>query len=233
MIIARSRATKSLAKLIAPLSIGLLFTGARAMAATEEDVRVQGRVIDAKTTQPIAGATVYVRDWRTLTDADGRFRIDLPPGQWTIETWANRYQPGNSRIDACARCAPEVEILLIPEHFMEEDVTVTASANGASNLIATTPVRPVEVLNVAGAFENIFRVLHTLPGVTPTSEATSQMSVRGGGPDRTSPSWTASRFTIPTASGAWLARSTRRRSRGSSCPRGRSPPATAIGSRPS
>jgi hypothetical protein len=149
-----------------------------------KDVRVKGRVLDAKTEAPVASAMVFVRRWRCITNTDGRFHIDLPPGKWTLEAAAAQYQTSSMDIEAVPETAPFVEILLIPERFVEEHVEVTASANGGSNVIATTPVRPIEVLNVAGAFENVFRVLHTMPGVTATDEIGSRMSVRGGGPDQ-------------------------------------------------
>ena len=37
---------------------------------------------------------------------------------------------------------------------------------------------------VAGAADNVFRALHTLPGISVTTEFDSRMSVRGGGPDQ-------------------------------------------------
>jgi outer membrane receptor for ferrienterochelin and colicin len=149
-----------------------------------KDVRVEGRVVDAKTQQPIAEAVVFVRDWRALSDVDGRFSMALPPGRWTIEAAAGRYLPATVSIDACEECRPQVEIALLPARLIEEHVEVTASVNDGSALAATTPVRPAEVLNVAGAFENVFRVLQNLPGVTSAGEWSSRLSVRGGGPDQ-------------------------------------------------
>jgi len=162
----------------------LTWASAGAAWAAGEDVRVKGRVVDGMTAKPVTEAVVFVRDWRTITDADGRFFIDLPPGVWTLEASASRFQPSTLMVDACPRCAPEVEILMIPRDLVRENVVVIASANGSSDPIATTVVRPVEVLNVAGAFENVFRVLQTLPGVVSTDEVTNRMAVRGGGPDQ-------------------------------------------------
>jgi hypothetical protein len=48
---------------------------------------------------------------------------------------------------------------------------------------AVLPVRPEQVLTVAGAADNVFRTLHTLPGVAATEEFGSRLAVRGGGPD--------------------------------------------------
>lgn len=148
------------------------------------DVEVRGRVLDLASREGVPGAAVHVREWRTVCDAEGRFALTVPEGRWVLEAAASQYQPGTTlAVDACAGCRPEVEILLLPERFFREEVTVSASAT-SSDLVATTPVRPTEVLEVAGAFENIFRVLQTLPGVAGTGEFSSRLSVRGGGPDQ-------------------------------------------------
>jgi hypothetical protein len=162
----------------------LAAASAAAAKTSPPDVDVRGRVLDAKTLKPIPAARVFVRDWSALCDSNGRFVITLPAGRWEIEAAANEYQTSSLLVEACAGCQPEIEIALIPRRFVEEHVDVTASVNGSSDLVATTPVRPVEVLNTAGAFENVFRVLSTLPGVTNTGEWSSRLSVRGGGPDQ-------------------------------------------------
>ena len=43
--------------------------------------RVQGRVLDASNGQPLRGASVWSGRTEVLTDADGRFSQDIPPGQ--------------------------------------------------------------------------------------------------------------------------------------------------------
>ncbi len=176
-------ATRALARL-GVAALVCLGSSAFALAPDDVDVRVSGRVVDESTQQPVPGAMVYVHDWRAVCDTDGRFVITLPEGRWTIEAAANRYQPSTLPVDACAECKPEVEIPLVPMHSVEERVEISARVNGGSDLVATTPVRPAEVLNAAGAFENVFRVLQTLPGVTSTGEMSSRLSVRGGGPDQ-------------------------------------------------
>jgi hypothetical protein len=46
------------------------------------------------------------------------------------------------------------------------------------------PLRPQQVLQVAGAVDNIFRALQTLPGIAATEEFGSRLAVRGGTPDQ-------------------------------------------------
>ena len=69
-----------------------------------------------------------------------------------------------------------------PKRF-EEKVDVVAESPTAADAPAEIPVRPADVMAVAGAADNVFRTLQTLPGVVATTEFDSRLSVRGGSPD--------------------------------------------------
>ena len=67
----------------------------------------------------------------------------------------------------------------------EETVEVTeVEPRAATTGPAGFTVRPLEVSSLAGGFENIFRTLQSLPGVTGTDELGSRIAVRGGSPDQ-------------------------------------------------
>ena len=92
--------------------------------------------------------------------------------------------PGYQDADGRAGRRPRatIEVLLIARARFREQVEVTAEA--AADEPAVLPVRPRQVMAVAGAVDNVFRVLQTLPGVAATEEFGSRLSVRGGGPDQ-------------------------------------------------
>ena len=69
-----------------------------------------------------------------------------------------------------------------PKRF-EEKIDVLAESPTEKDAPAELPVRPAEVMAVAGAADNVFRALQTLPGVAATTEFDSRLSVRGGSPD--------------------------------------------------
>ena len=54
---------------------------------------VAGEVRDTLTNATIAGATVEIGVTTTLTDAQGRYRIDVPPGTWAVTASAPGYPP--------------------------------------------------------------------------------------------------------------------------------------------
>ncbi len=73
----------------------------------------------------------------------------------------------------------------MPRTRFQDQVEVKAAADaGSARGPAQMPVRPGDVTAVAGAGENVFRTLQTLPGVAAADEFGSRLSVRGGGPDQ-------------------------------------------------
>ena len=77
-----------------------------------------------------------------------------------------------------------IEIVLLTQTRLKEVVTVTGTSVPASPSPATIGVSPLEARSVAGAGENIFKTLQTMPGVNAVADFDSRLSVRGGGPDQ-------------------------------------------------
>jgi hypothetical protein len=152
----------------------------------EEELLVEGRVTDAYTAAPIARARVKAGGRHTETDEEGRFELHLPPGEWTIAVEAEGHAPDATTAILNPEEAPRrFEFALLDRKRFTEEIQVTAQRSLArSQTPAELPVRPVEVQMVAGAADNVFRTLHTLPGISVTTEFDSRMSVRGGGPDQ-------------------------------------------------
>jgi hypothetical protein len=132
----------------------------------------------------VAAAAVVSGEAGAKTDADGRFVLALAPGRWPLSVTAPGYQPAKVEIVVVEGRRTEVEVLLVLAGTFRETVEVVAPVGAVSDLPARLPVRPAEVVSVAGGGENIFRVLQTLPGVVGTDDFSSRMSVRGGGPDQ-------------------------------------------------
>jgi hypothetical protein len=139
------------------------------------------RVADATSAGALVEATVVV-DGRTLhADADGRvtLRLGTPP-PWTLEVRAPGYV--DRAIEVGGDETAPLEIALVPRASFREHVDVVIPGEPAAPA-ADLPVRPTDVSNVAGGGENVFRALHTLPGVASPEDFSSRIAVRGGGPD--------------------------------------------------
>ncbi len=77
-----------------------------------------------------------------------------------------------------------IEIVLDVSPEFRESVTVTALGSKEAPAAPQVVLAPVAVQRVAGAGDNVFRALQTLPGVNPTDDFSSRIAVRGGGPDQ-------------------------------------------------
>jgi hypothetical protein len=162
-------------------AVGLEQAGAA--TAEPETAVLDGRVLEALSGRPLAGARVRVAEREAVTDAEGRFRLELAPGPARLEATAEDHMP----VERTLVLEPgprRVELYMLDPRVVSETVEVSARAEGGAEEPARLPVTPREVLRVAGGADNVFRVLQTLPGVAATEEFGSRLSVRGGSPDQ-------------------------------------------------
>lgn len=177
------RAPKSL--LLVATLLTVLPSAARAQTS---DLR--GRIVDSSGAG-VAAATIVVvahtgglrRD--TTSDGEGAYQLTaLPPDSYVVTVRATGFITATTdgvRIDAGQATVLDITLQVAG---VTQDVTVRGNATAAVPSSSQIDVTPVEVRSVAGAGENIFRVLQTLPGVTSTSDFSSRLAVRGGGPDQ-------------------------------------------------
>ena len=144
---------------------------------------VTGRVLDAFSMGPLAGARVTAGTESAVADRDGRFALTLPRGTARLAVTADGHL--TEQVEVAVGDQPvSVEVLLLSQSQFKEDVTVTAGLKPVPVSPSTTDVSPLAVRSIAGAAENIFRTVQTLPGVNATEDFGSRLSVRGGGPDQ-------------------------------------------------
>ena len=153
-------------------------------AADPAAARILGQVMDASSGQPLAGAEVSAGALTARTDPRGRFELRLRPGSWTLAARATDFHDQEQVLEVQAGVDRRVDFLLVSRRRLREEVTVDATADALDDGPATLPVRPGDVLAVAGGADNVFRTLQTLPGVAAAEEFGSRLAVRGGGPDQ-------------------------------------------------
>jgi hypothetical protein len=139
------------------------------------------RVADATSAAVLAEATVVVDGRTHPVDAGGRVTLRLAAGRsWILDVRAPGYV--DRQVEVGPTDTTPLEIALVPRAGFREHVDVVVPREPAAPA-ADLPVRPAEVSNVAGGGENVFRALHTLPGVASPEDFSSRIAVRGGGPD--------------------------------------------------
>ncbi len=102
--------------------------------------RLQGRVTDAQTGQPVADVFVFAGGQRALTDAQGRFLLaGLPPGLHTVLFWHpdGRYRPWQQQASIAPEATTPVALSLQPS----TEVTVQWRVRVPEDTIPGSPVR--------------------------------------------------------------------------------------------
>ena len=141
---------------------------------------VTGTVTDSADGAPLPGVTVLVQgtDFGTATDSEGRYRLELPTGRYTLRFSAIGF-------------STYTETVTVTEETTRLDATLASTVVEMKGVTVTEPevpdrpgvykVDPEDVQNIPTPFKDGFRALKTMPGVATNSELSQQYSVRGGG----------------------------------------------------
>ena len=108
--------------------------------ATAQTV-LQGRVVEADTQAPIERANVLVRGANgrdgTSTDADGRFRMSLRPGEYVLEVSAVGYDGTRRTLTVEAGTARSVTITLAARDYSLNEIVVSDRRRVGADAVST------------------------------------------------------------------------------------------------
>lgn len=160
-----------------------------AIDAVAQTGTVRGVVRDDKG-EPLNGATVQIVGTKlgAVTRSDGAFEIDdVPVGQRTATVRCLGYAPWSSSVTVQQGAATTLQPALQPAPLQLEGVEVRADGKRqlqSDTRASVTKIDPREAKYLPGAAEDIMRSLRTLPGVIAPNDFSSQLVVRGSGPDQ-------------------------------------------------
>ncbi len=178
--------------LAAPLMVCLVLISS-SFAQQKRTSTVSGFVYDKSTDGSLIGATVYFKDTGlgVSTNSNGYFVIsDVPVGRDTLVVNYLGYEkrvigmtvrPGNNRL---------IKVYLTPTSYKMGEVIVTADSLSMAERAFKRPVSTLELtqsqVNAIPKFiePDLLRALESLPGITPISDFSSALYVRGGTPDQ-------------------------------------------------
>lgn len=177
--------------LIVAVIVACFFLPAHVLAQDTTGVGAIAGTVSSAGGQPALAVTVCLADTIrcVVTDEAGKFRLtEVRAGQYRLELTP----PGEPRvvseaIDVRAGLDAVVAITLqaaVAGKF-DQTVNVTASAFVAPEEVKTSNflIRPSQILNNAGALQDVSRYLQTLPGVViGTNDFRNDIIVRGGSP---------------------------------------------------
>jgi hypothetical protein len=168
--------------------ISHLLTG---KAVGEPTGSVYGAVSDSTHGVPIAGVNVVILESGrgTSTGEDGKYEISsIPPGIYQIEFSHIGYRRAVvASVTVREDDRTRLDIFLTESYIELETVEVSgqwfqqAQQDTRTSVISVRP-RSAQVL--PGAVEDVMRTLQAMPGVVTRSDFSSQLIIRGSGPDQ-------------------------------------------------
>jgi len=157
-----------------------------------QKLRLSGIVRDSASGKPLPDAAVVI-DYRknltgTITDANGRFFIDLTPGEHTVVARLVGYTPARKLVQLTGMPV-QIELSLITVASQLEEVVVTTKGFDRNVRQPTLGVDQLTVgtlkkLPSALGEVDLLRAIQTLPGVTSVGEASNGVNIRGGTTDQ-------------------------------------------------
>ncbi|ALJ00621.1 TonB-dependent receptor [Rufibacter tibetensis] len=154
--------------------------------AFAQQALLQGVVQDSKQ-QPLAGATITLKDnsISTATDARGRFTLKLDPNtHYSLVTSYIGYQTISREVELLPQETRYITIELQEENSRINEVRVEGrNLNDTREQISITRLDPRLTQTLPAPFQEFNKILLTLPGVTSNNELSSSYSVRGGNYD--------------------------------------------------
>jgi len=172
------------ARLRAHLFASAIVLALHAASLHAQQATVGGRVIDAETGDPLAGATVTIGSSQALTDEIGRFTLLVEPGRYTIIVPYVGHRTLSEPVSLAAGAQEAVELALIPDPVALDRLNVTAGRLQAPRSSLTVPAavsvateRQISVQSSATYVE----YLKEMPGVDvmQTGIMTNRVTLRG------------------------------------------------------
>ncbi len=160
----------------------LIFPGA--LFAQNAKGIITGRVVQAETNNPLVSAHVQILHtfFGTATDVNGRFRINLRPGQYTLRFGYISHYSAERKVTLVAGDSLNMTIFLTERVEQLGTLTVMAEQPTSSSQWRMT-ARTIK--NAPALAEpDILRSAALLPGVMNVNDWTTNLNIRGGASDQ-------------------------------------------------
>ena len=173
--------------------LSLLVTAllAPASAAAQDPASLRGYVRAADTGETLLQANVVVKGTSrgTATNNDGYYTLrGLTPDTYTVVFSYVGFQTRTEEVTLAAGEERRLNVELQPTEVQTEEVVVTGESEDEEleRQIGTDRLGTAAITQLPSVLQpDVFRSLSLLPGVTTASDYSSNLYIRGGGPDQT------------------------------------------------
>jgi len=148
---------------------------------------VQGKVTDGR--NPIPSVNVFISELGLgdATNEKGYYHLkNLPPKKLAIKFSAVGYETEEFEVEIIPDKVIELNVVMKETVIEVQTVTVTGFKQQEQKDTRTSLIdlNPKSAKILAGGVEDVFRTLQALPGVLAPNDFSSQLIVRGSGPDQ-------------------------------------------------
>ncbi|MFY9151388.1 MAG: carboxypeptidase-like regulatory domain-containing protein [Prolixibacteraceae bacterium] len=149
--------------------------------------RLEGKILDGKTSEPLTGAIVFDPQTGigTTTNGNGKYELELPTGEHSLQVSFMGFEVLNQRINLIE--SGKVDFELFEESHNLEEVTITGEdvkASKAQMSMVKVNSRIMKELPVLMGEADVIKSVIMMPGVQSVGEMSSGFNVRGGNNDQ-------------------------------------------------
>ncbi|HVO73809.1 MAG TPA: TonB-dependent receptor, partial [Ignavibacteriaceae bacterium] len=156
---------------------------------SDKNGSIEGVVLDKATKQPLYAANVIIPEILSgaATDSFGKFSINnISSGVYQLKASMIGYEMQiKTQVIVTTNQVTKIVFELNPVSIEMGSVEITTGffETNPEKTISTKKLTTEEIKSSPGSAEDIFRIIHSMPGVTTGSLANSNLIVRGGSPD--------------------------------------------------
>ncbi len=149
--------------------------------------QLKGKILEGKNSEPLTGAVVFDPQTGigTTTNSQGKYELDLPTGDHTLQVSFMGYEVLNQKIKLIESGTANFE--LFEESHNLDEVTITGDDTKASKSqmsMVKVNSRILKELPVLMGEADIIKSMVMMPGVQSVGEMSSGFNVRGGNNDQ-------------------------------------------------
>lgn len=162
--------------------------GERGVVNQQKTATIAGYIRDAKTGEPIAGASIYIdrTNLGATTDQYGYYTLSLPKGKHTLNIQS--LGMNDSRRQVLLHNSGKLNIDLVSKVMTLKNITISAqkinNIKGTQMSVQKIDIKTIKLVPVVFGEADVLRVVTTLPGVKTVGEASTGLNVRGGAADQ-------------------------------------------------
>ena len=168
----------------------LCFFLANNLISFAQTVTLYGEVVDARTREPLIGATVQLENTRigTVTDIDGKYQLaNVTPGSYNLTAGYLGYESvTRTNLTIASKGNDDINFALTESATDLGAVTITASPfqTKMSTPLSLQTLSPEEIKTYPGGNNDIAKVVQSLPGVSGSIGGfRNDVIIRGGAPN--------------------------------------------------